>query len=63
MAGPITNPAPNVAPTSPNRLERSFFPLTSAMKAVAAATLAEVAPAISRPTNSHHRLGAQASRR
>ena len=61
-AGPTTNPAPNVALTRPYSLGRSSRVETSAMEAVAAATLAEVAPATRRPTNSHHRLGASASR-
>ena len=64
--GPTTstpmNPIPNAAPIMPNAFARFSGGVVSAMYAKAVETLAAVAPAMIRPTNSHEIDGASAIR-
>ena len=61
-AGPSTNPTPNAAPMIPKLAARFSGGVMSEMYAAAVLKLAAVMPDITRPTNSHHRLGARAMR-
>ncbi len=60
IAGPMTNPRPNAAPSIPKAFARSCGGETSATYAPAAVALAEVMPEITRPASSHQSAGASA---
>jgi len=53
-------PTPNAAPIIPNTALRFSGGVTSAITALAGPKVAPAMPAMTRPTNSHNRLGAQA---